>query len=143
MSVCDGLTGSILYWLGGGWFSLSRLYLARLASTKNNIPAGKRNKDPKTPNAKDQERSLCSQCGIQSLLSPFAPKMSTAIKPKNPASTKSVPTVNRSKIYLSWCRLQNKYIHVRNIATKTKVRHSVKKNWVAMKKPGSRRSWIM
>lgn len=84
MSVCDVFRVSIVYWLGGGRDSCNRRYLTLLASTKNRVPAGKSIKDPKTPRAYDQERSLCSQFGIQSLLSPFTPKINTAIRPDKP-----------------------------------------------------------
>lgn len=84
MSVCEVFRVSIVYWLGGGRDSCNRRYLTLRASTKNSVPAGNNNKDPKTPKAYDQERSLCSQLGIQSLRSPLTPKITTAINPDKP-----------------------------------------------------------
>lgn len=119
------------------------LYLVLLASTKNKAPAGINKSEPITPKAYDQLRSLCCQWGIQSRLSPFAPNMQTEMNPQNPANAKIDPLLNKRSKYLSWSRLQKQYIHVRKAPTSTKVWQRVKKNWVAIKKPGRRKSNMM
>ena len=92
--------------LEGGRDDSKRLYLALLASIKKSAPAGNNANDPMTAKANDQLKSLCSQLGIQSRLSPLAPNISTETIPKNPAKIRSTPMVTSKSMYLSWLRLQ-------------------------------------
>lgn len=89
--------------------SLSCLYFSRLASDKYKTPLGNSKQTPTQAKANDHPMSLCSQCGIQSLPSPRAPNMLTAIIPNIPDLKRDTPQLIKLNVLRR--KFTNNYAH--------------------------------